>query len=274
MFDQHPLQTSKALDRYARDLRIVGQAMRHVQLYDDKNYVNSLLRKQQRFTMPASFLASNSTNIESQLRKYGLQLPVVAKPIRGRGSQGVRVCRSVPDLVSHIDDLRSSNSMIEEFLAGIEGTVTVMPPSKERPEYWSLPVVVRYNHKDDIAPYNGAVAVTANSRAVLSAEASKDTAYAQAQRECEGVASFLQVKAPIRIDIRKAEDKIGAPFKLFDVNMKPNMTMPGRPGREDQASLTLMAAEALGWTSADLVRSILATANTLSDLRAIGLPEL
>jgi hypothetical protein len=31
-------------------------------------------------------------------------------------------------------------------------------------------------------------------------------------------------------------------YYIFDINLKPNATGPGRPGREDQASLTTMAA--------------------------------
>ena len=47
------------------------------------------------------------------------------------------------------------------------------------------------------------------------------------------------------------------------------MTGPGRPGREDQASLTAMAAEALGWDYAMLLRNVLGTARPLGELRAI-----
>lgn len=49
------------------------------------------------------------------------------------------------------------------------------------------------------------------------------------------------------------------------------MTMPGRPGREDQASLTMLAAEGLGWSAGDLLENILATATPLEELRRIKL---
>ena len=42
-------------------------------------------------------------------------------------------------------------------------------------------------------------------------------------------------------------------FLLFDANMKPNMTGPGRPGRDDQDSLTAIAARAVGWTYPELL---------------------
>jgi hypothetical protein len=46
------------------------------------------------------------------------------------------------------------------------------------------------------------------------------------------------------------------------------MTGPGRPGRENQASLTALAAERLGWDYPTLLRNILGTARTLEELRA------
>ena len=46
---------------------------------------------------------------------------------------------------------------------------------------------------------------------------------------------------------------VQGPFKLFDLNMKPNMTGPGRPGRDDQDSLVCMAAAAHGWSFQDLL---------------------
>jgi hypothetical protein len=85
--------------------------------------------------------------------------------------------------------------LLEEFLAGPEGTVTVMPLSAlasgpgedgKRCHYGALPVVVRFHHVDG--------------------------AYAR-------VAELLRCTAPIRIDVRRFAE--GAEFALFDVNMKP-----------------------------------------------------
>jgi hypothetical protein len=45
------------------------------------------------------------------------------------------------------------------------------------------------------------------------------------------------------------------------------MTGPGRPGRDDQASLSGIAAEQMGWNYATLLKKILATAQTLQKLR-------
>ena len=50
------------------------------------------------------------------------------------------------------------------------------------------------------------------------------------------------------------------------------MTGPGRPGREDQASLTVMAAAALDWDYPTLLAKVMASARTLRDIRSIYLP--
>lgn len=50
-----------------------------------------------------------------------------------------------------------------------------------------------------------------------------------------------------------------------------NMTGPGRPGREDQASLTAIAAKALGWDYGTLLKEILTSASSLRTLRDVKL---
>lgn len=51
------------------------------------------------------------------------------------------------------------------------------------------------------------------------------------------------------------------------------MTGPGRPGRDDQASLTLLAAQALGWDFSRLLEETLKTSQTIQELR-LKKPEL
>jgi hypothetical protein len=50
------------------------------------------------------------------------------------------------------------------------------------------------------------------------------------------------------------------------------MTGPGRPGREDQASLTAMAATACGWDYSRLLLEILRGASTLETFRQYRSP--
>ncbi|KAF9761814.1 hypothetical protein IL306_003717 [Fusarium sp. DS 682] len=173
-----------------------------VEKYDNKEFVNDLLRNLGDFTLPRSWTIHESKDIEGSLEKLNLPFPVVAKPIRGRGSHGVRVCHNLKVLIRHGQALfkESPSIMLEEYLAGEEATVTVMPPTGEG-RYWALPVVTRFNHIDGVAPYNGAVAVTANSRAITAMEGSQ-AAYKQIAEECERAAQELAVTAPIRIDVR------------------------------------------------------------------------
>ncbi|KAF9874217.1 hypothetical protein CkaCkLH20_08200 [Colletotrichum karsti] len=270
LFASHPLQVSSKLALHQDSLHVIGHGPLVVEKYDDKELVNNLLRRTGGFTMPRSWTISSSATLADDLKREDLPFPIVAKPVRGRGSHGVKVCRDLADLTSHAETLfqESSTIMLEEYLAGEEATVTMMPPSSSNKDYWSLPIVTRFNHQDGIAPYNGVVAVTANSR-VVSREEMKDPAYSRIAEECEGVARLLGVTAPIRIDVRRFEISTASRFALFDVNMKPNMTGPGRPGRDDQASLTLLAAEALGWDYQQLLRQILSTSCSLRTLREL-----
>jgi hypothetical protein len=215
VFASHPLQTSTRLTPFQDHIRVIGQGPLVVQKYDDKMFVNDYLRAVGGFTMPRTFTASSLAEIADDI-----PYPVVAKPIRGRGSFGVKICHNQSELLAHTEEL-SKNSMafmVEEFLQGEEATVTVMPPAAKDQGYWSLPIVTRFNHQGGIAPYNGVVAVTANSRVVPESEA--DPLHDRLASECERAASLLGMTAPIRIDVRRFKDSSESPYALFDVNMK------------------------------------------------------
>ncbi|RGP63181.1 glutathione synthetase atp-binding domain [Fusarium sporotrichioides] len=219
VFASHPLQTSTQLTPFQDRVRVVGQGPLVVDKYDDKKFVNDYLRAVGGFTMPQTNTASSLNEVAKSAGE--ISYPVVAKPIRGRGSFGVKVCHNRSELVAHVKEL-SNNSMafvVEEFLRGEEATVTVMPPARKGEGYWSLPIVTRFNHQDGIAPYNGVVAVTANSRVLPKNETGP--LHEGVARECEQAASLLRLTAPIRIDVRRFQDTSESPFGLFDVNMKP-----------------------------------------------------
>lgn len=271
LFASHPLQTSEKLPH---DLRIVGQPPLVVEKYDDKAYTNDLLRKTGLFTLPQCWIITSQDKEFFETEQ--VVLPVIAKPIRGRGSHGVKLCKDVDALKIHALDLfnESPEIMVEQYLSGEEATITVMPPGTHpdtsNEGYWSLPVVTRFNHDNGVAPYNGVVAVLSNSRVLSEKEYESDPAYQKICSECEQVAELLQTTAPIRIDVRRLTEDARAPFAMFDINMKPNMTGPGRPGREDQASLTIMAAETLGWSYQGFLLVILRSARQLDEIRKLG----
>jgi hypothetical protein len=219
VFASHPLQTSSRLKDYEERLRVVGQGPLVVDKYDDKEFVNSYLRALGGFTMPRSFTVPSMSSISSEIGQ--LSYPVVVKPIRGRGSYGVKVCHNMEQLQEHAQGLSSESMafMIEEFLQGEEATVTVMPPTQDGQGYRALPIVSRFNHQNGIAPYNGVVAITTNSK--LAEDAAINPTYAKLSVECERAARVLGLTAPIRIDVRRFKNTADSPFALFDVNMKP-----------------------------------------------------
>ena len=287
VFASHPLQISSKLSPH---LRVVGQPPILTEIFDDKAYLNQKLSEaNDSFPMPRSWrIDAGNHNAETVIKSID-QYPIVAKPVRGRGSYGVKMCRTRDELEKHVATLlpESPVVLLEEYLAGQEATMTVMPPdvSSKDQHHWCLPPVVRFSHVDGVAPYSGTVAVTANSRAVMASELEADsTAYGDMMDQCARVGDLIKTTAPIRIDVRRRSD--GSEFVLFDINMKPacsflffsflfllqltfvqNMTGPGRPGREDQASLTALAAAELGWDYPTLLLKILQQARTLGELR-------
>ena len=261
---RHALMTVRMAD----DLLVVGHAPRHVERGDDKFTTNQDLA-QHGVPVARSVLASSTATqyhshpvlpLSTFLDSLPFPAPAVAKPIRGRGSQGVALCRTSDSLLTHVQSLLSESDvygdvvMVEEWLAGEEITVTVLPPGQydspigHQSFHWSLPVVRRTGHVEGIVPYNGVVAVSLNSVAVREEDepdAPKRAAYAAIRQHCATVGRVLNAVACLRIDCR-ANDK--GEFVLFDINMKPNMTGPGRPSREQQTSLVGLAAGAIGWS--------------------------
>ena len=61
---------------------------------------------------------------------------------------------------------------------------------------------------------------------------------------------------------------------MTGLNCDQNMTGPGRPGRENQASLTALAAAGLGWDYPTLLLKILESSSSLHDLRNVALSNV
>lgn len=243
-------------------IEIIGQLPKSVDIYDNKLATNKLLKKNGLSIPKAVLIKKNSSN-NYQLK---LSFPLVVKPIRGRGSQGISLATNQKELDLQLNILFKENKYgsivyAEQFLIGQEITITVMPPGMYqlhdklvlKNKHWSLPVVKRFNHENGIAPYSGHVAVINNST-VLNDDELNAKAIKEVSRQCEKAANIINAKAPIRIDCRA--DKNGKYF-LFDLNMKPNMTGASRPHRQDQDSLSALAARKVGWTYSDLLINIL-----------------
>eukprot|EP00698_Gefionella_okellyi_P009103 TRINITY_DN2287_c1_g1_i1.p2 TRINITY_DN2287_c1_g1~~TRINITY_DN2287_c1_g1_i1.p2 ORF type:complete len:374 (-),score=74.37 TRINITY_DN2287_c1_g1_i1:1268-2389(-) len=283
LFEGHPIQQMEGR------VAIVGQSALVTQRFDDKFCTNTLLSAQHLAVARSTLLGkvacdtSASLHLDSlsseQLLADGWVFPLVVKPVRGRGSEGVTLVRSLESLRTVAETLLNTRMLVadkevprygdklilEEFLSGDEITVTVMPPGLyqlqdrtfEQRSHWCLPVVRRMNHQDDVAPYNGTVAVTKNSVAVP--EHDENDALRHIKSQCAAAASWMNATAPIRIDCR--QQHADGRYVMFDVNMKPNATVAGRPGRDDQDSLCCMSALQFGWSRAEFLLNILATAH-------------
>ncbi len=280
LFGAHPIQA--VLDRF----RIVGQDPDAVERFDDKFRTNDLLRAHG-LPVAHSVLVCAHTSADTlavdditdaRLRELGFQCPLVLKPVRGRGSQGVvrtdtvtetiaeatRLLRATVEVDGQTLRTYGDRLILESYLPGTEITYTVLPPGEYRiggvtrtkPAHWTLPPVKRFNHQRGIAPYSGAVAVVRNSAALAETDPDWPAAAALAEA-CATAGTLVGAGSPIRIDARASAD--GA-FALFDLNMKPNLTGAGRPGRDDQDSLTALAARAIGWDYPDLLTNLLAQA--------------
>lgn len=249
VFAGHPVEDA------SRKAWIVGPDPKAMQAIDDKAATNARLLAAG-LPVARSWLIDGDGDLDAQLAPFADRVPIVVKPLRGRGSQGVGVARTRAQLAAQVRDLAQSRRfgasiMLEQFLPGQEITITVMPAACRSGETapFALPPVRRFDQFDDVAPYNGDVPVSRNSAALTLGECA-DPAIAAAIAACEQAAALLEIRATMRIACRADGD---GTYFLFDVNAKPNLTGSGRPGREDEDSLSTMAAAACGWSYPDFL---------------------
>ena len=253
IYKGHPIEKF-----FSKNIGFIGQCPNRVDRYDNKIITNELL-KDNGIPVPDFLLLNEVKKIKLN---FNFSYPILLKPVRGRGSQGVIKINSGKELCECLQQNQKTYSedhsfYIEKYLSGKELTITVMPPGKYRfgnqykimSDYWSLPPVRRFNHINGIAPYNGTVAVVKNSE-VLNKDEIKNKKIKELFSHCEKAASLVKAKAPIRIDCRSDEN---SDYYLFDLNMKPNMTGNVRPHRKNQISLTGIAAQSIGWAYQDLL---------------------
>lgn len=265
LFEDHPIEA------VMHERFVVGQLPAMVQRVDDKFITNALLRARG-LPVPSSVLVAREArphvfslaDLARLAREGHLSPPLVVKPVRGRGSQGVTLVEDSAALLEVADKLLAAGTygdrlMVEQFLSGEELTVTVMPagdPLHNDGDPWSLPPVRRFDHHHGVAPYNGTIPVSKNSIALTPREQS-EPAVSDMLEACVKAAEIVGALAPVRIDCRA--DASGQ-YQLFDLNAKPNLTGAGRPGRDDQDCLSALAARALGWSYGDLLKAMLAGA--------------
>ncbi|GGB32844.1 hypothetical protein GCM10011505_12860 [Tistrella bauzanensis] len=284
LYRDHPISEA------AVGMLVVGQHPARMEQLDDKFATNAWLRGNGLPVVPARLIAAAGVTpaanpgtgpvvlglgavaaggVPAADGDDGFGWPMVVKPVRGRGSQGVARVDDPAGLqavaaASLASGLYGDRLILEPFLSGAELTVAVMPPGdyviggalRHMRRHWSLPPVLRHGHDGGIAPYSGNVAVAANSRVATPDEAAAPALRAVADA-CAAAGDLVGSRAVIRIDARA--DAAGR-FLLFDLNTKPNLTGAGRPGRDDQDSLVVLAGQGIGWSYGDLLTALIGCA--------------
>jgi D-alanine-D-alanine ligase-like ATP-grasp enzyme len=272
LFSGHPLQLLlQEQPELGKQIRILGQPPNIVHKYDDKMVLRHAMQScgLAEFLCPAITAASGTSaaELEASLQSAGMKFPIIIKPLRGRGSQGVTFCNSVASALVTMETLAAAESidsqsqrrfpmfgsrfLLEQFIAGDEYTFTLVPGGS------TYPPVLRTGHVDGVMPYSGDIPVTANSRVLSTNEI--DTMLEKAQAACQSLVAHIGCTAVVRIDGRR-EHSTG-PVYLFDVNFKPNATGDCRPGRESQLNLCALAGRQLGMSYAGYLRELLQTAD-------------
>ncbi|ORA33911.1 ATP-grasp domain-containing protein [Mycobacterium aquaticum] len=260
LFDEHPMAHFGSRD----GLYVVGQPLDVVEKFEDKNVCQAAISAIG-VPVPVQALVNVETGpakdqVEAAVSTKRLTFPIIVKPVRGRGSAGVKVVDSVAQASEHIESLVGptfgNKFLLEEYLSGQELAVTVMPPGvyetseglRSEATHWPLPAIERTGHHGGVMPFSGVVPIQSNSK-----PAGDDDRLREFGRHAVRVAQFLNATAPIRIDCR--EDAKGV-IKAIDINMKPSMTGPGRPGRDQMINLSALSGTEIGWSYTELLAAI------------------
>jgi D-alanine-D-alanine ligase-like ATP-grasp enzyme len=264
LFDEHPIAKFGSHE----NLYVVGQSLDVVEKFEDKDVCQAAISAIG-VPVPVQALVNLDTGsaqgqVESAVSANNYTFPIIVKPVRGRGSAGVKVVDSVAEAAKHIESLAGpkfgSKFLLEEYLSGRELAVTVMPPGTyattdglhSEATHWTLPAIERTGHHGGVMPFSGVVPIQSNSKPA----GDDDQVRAFAQHAIR-VAQFLRATSPIRIDCREGADGV---IKAIDINMKPSMTGPGRPGREQMINLSALAGKEIGWNYTELMAAIAANA--------------
>jgi hypothetical protein len=262
-FHDHQLRTVTG-----NPVRVIGQEPTLAERWNDRWFCNERLRERGLPVARSILVGREGTNgvlplgdvKPGLLAALGLETPLMIKPVRGRGGEGVRRVDSVPRLVLEVirlieatvpvnDQLKprfGARVMVEEYLPGAELAVTAMPPGR----YDISGTMVHHNTCWCLPP------VSTNGT-VLDAMERGAPGIAALLEACAAAGNLAAIRAPIRINCRQRAD---GTWQLFDLTMTPTLTGPGRPGRDDQASPTTIAAGGIGWSYGDLLRQLLANA--------------
>ena len=132
LFGSHPLAELASQGKLPKGTKFIGQDLKATEQWDDKAWANDTLRAEEGLKgwFPESWLLKRDDGGGADLAAVKAKLPVVIKPVRGRGSHGVSLVKTEAELTQGLADLWKEGELVlvEEFLEGEEVTVTVMPP--------------------------------------------------------------------------------------------------------------------------------------------------
>jgi hypothetical protein len=143
------------------------------------------------------------------------------------------------------------------------GTYETADGVRNEATHWTLPAIERTGHHGGVMPFSGVVPIQSNSK-----PAGDDDQLREFGKHAVKVAQFLNATAPIRIDCREGADGV---IKAIDINMKPSMTGPGRPGREQMINLSAMSAGEIGWSYTEMLAAIAGNAAPIQEIAASAL---
>lgn len=103
-----------------------------VELFNNRNVVNDLLRRTGGFNVSRGWIFSNGSDVIKTMQEANLPFSVVAKPIHGRGSHAVKVCKYLDEFVDRARSVfpESPQIMFEGFLLPAR---RLLSPSCPRP---------------------------------------------------------------------------------------------------------------------------------------------
>ncbi|TAK71989.1 MAG: ATP-grasp domain-containing protein [Gammaproteobacteria bacterium] len=264
----------------------LGQKNYHLKDLDDKVIAYKFLRQCKNFILPHFVVGSYSGQIDKdkmivepdlaildrKIKEMRMMFPLVVKPIRGRGSEGVKKVNDLDELITAIlyvfnkkfvhnnqELKRFGNAvLVEEYLSGSELTITVLPPGlyridgriQHKGDFWTLMPFYRVGHEHGILPSISTLPPIQNVRA-----ATKNDKFLNViMQEAVDLARAVKIYSPLRIDCR--QDNSGY-YRIFDINIKPAITASNRVGDPCKQSIVELASKYSLLNFADLISGII-----------------
>lgn len=257
MDTEHPLSS-----RLEEGMGITGQMPVLIDPLESKAFSHNVIQHGG-IVMPLA-TSADAKDIISQFdiysAPYGMDFPLIVKPVRGYGRRNVRLVHNreeLMDIVEHWDRASAGDEvMIQAFLPGEEITIVVFPPGDyqideteiHKTRYWALPPVHRIHHVDQILPPDVPLLET-----VEPFEPTDEVTVREAAAQAMKLADLVQSRSVITVDFR--QDASGQ-FRIFDANFVPDLAGGNRPGREQAQSLVAYAAQVFGWEYPELIENL------------------